>query len=181
MLPAELRARLLQLARRAIEDCLRGEAYRAAPDLAPELLRNSGAFVTVRRRGDHELRGCIGFVEPIYPLHESVARAAAAAATEDRRFEPVTRAELPELELDISILGPPFPIQPGEVEVGRHGLIVERGPRRGLLLPQVPIEWGWDAPTFVEHTCRKAGLPMDAWRDPDTKLWAFEAEIFSEA
>lgn len=180
MLSQELRARLLELARRAVEARVSGAAFSAPPALPPELCRPSGAFVTLRRRADHELRGCVGYVEARYPLHEAVARAAAAAATEDSRFAAVSPGELASLVLDISVLGPPAPIEPADVEVGRHGLIVERGGRRGLLLPQVPLEWGWDAATFVGQTCRKAGLQPDAWRDRETKLLAFEAEVFGE-
>lgn len=180
-LSGEARTRLLAIAREAIVAELEGRAPRAAAgDLPPELLRPSGAFVTLKRKQDGELRGCVGYVEPLHPLHETIARAALAAALSDGRFEPVRRDELDGLRLDISVLGPTYPIDAARVEVGRHGLIVEQGARRGLLLPQVAPEWGWDAPTFVEQTCRKAGLPRDAWRLPDARLLAFEAEVFGE-
>lgn len=180
MLSAELRLRLLQLARRAIEERLRGGGSPALQDLPDELLRKSGAFVTLRRRADRELRGCVGYVEPTHPLAETIALAAAAAATTDARFDPVKLEELSELSLDISVLGPTFAIESKDVVVGRHGLVVESAGRRGLLLPQVPLEWGWEARTFLEHTCKKAGLPTSAWKEPNTRLLAFEAEVFGE-
>jgi len=179
VLSATSRARLLQVARAAIAARLAGQPL-PAEDVEPELRRPSGAFVTLRRRQDGDLRGCIGYVEPIYPLCEAVQRAAASAATEDYRFDPVTSGELPDLELDISVLAAPAPIRPEDVRIGTHGLIVERGRRRGLLLPQVPIEQGWDVPTFLEHTCLKAGLPPSAWKDPETKLLGFAASVFGE-
>jgi AmmeMemoRadiSam system protein A len=180
VLAADLRAALLRLARGAIEARLRGARPPSLRDLPPGLEANGGAFVTLRRRSDHELRGCIGYVEPSQPLGEAVAAAAVAAATADGRFDPVTLAELPSLVLDVSVLGPAVPIQAQDVEVGRHGLVVQRGERRGLLLPQVPLEWGWDAATFLEQVCRKAGLPTSAWKEPGTSLLGFEAEVFSE-
>jgi AmmeMemoRadiSam system protein A len=119
-------------------------------------------------------------MEPLFPLAETVARAAVAAALQDDRFPPVTAAELPSLSIDLSLLERPSAIRAEDVEVGRHGLVVSREARRGLLLPQVPVEQGWDRVAFLEHTCRKAGLPKDAWRLADTELLAFEAEVFSE-
>lgn len=180
MLAPGPRARLLQLARRAICDRLRGVAPPALDGLPAELLAPCGAFVTLRRRSDHELRGCVGYVEATLPLAEAVAQAAVAAATADGRFEPVTLDELPGIVLDVSLLGPTFEVQASDVVVGRHGLVVQRGQRRGLLLPQVALEWGWDATTFLDQVCRKAGLPTKAWKEPDTKLLAFEAEVFGE-
>jgi len=105
---------------------------------------------------------------------------AVAAATEDGRFEPVRPEELPGLTIEISALGPMRPIRAEEVEVGRHGLLISRGRRRGVLLPQVPLEYGWDRQAFLEHTCWKAGLPADAWRDPSAELLGFTATVFAE-
>ena len=179
-LAAESRLRLLSIARRAIEGRLQGRERPPLLDLPDELRRESGAFVTLRRRANQELRGCVGYVEPRFPLAETVALAAIGAATSDGRFDPVTLPELDQLALDISVLGPTLPIAAKDIVVGRHGLIVEHGMRRGLLLPQVPIEQGWDASTFLDQTCRKAGLPTNAWTEKDTKLLAFEAEVFGE-
>ena len=178
-LPREARSRLLRMAREAIEAQLRGKA--PAPVAGnPWLEEARGAFVTLSRRGTGELRGCIGYVEPLFPLAETVARAAVAAALEDDRFAPVTATELPSLSIDLSLLEAPHPILAEQVEVGRHGLIVSCGGHRGLLLPQVPVEHGWDRTTFLEHTCLKAGLPRDAWRRPDAELMGFTAEVFGD-
>jgi AmmeMemoRadiSam system protein A len=114
------------------------------------------------------------------PLLETVARMAVAAAIEDGRFEPVTEAELDELSIEVSALSPLEPIRPEDVEVGRHGLLIGHGGRRGVLLPQVPEEHGWDRETFLVHTCRKAGLPDDAWKKPGVELLAFTADVFRD-
>jgi AmmeMemoRadiSam system protein A len=148
-----------------------------APGTAAVLSRPSPAFVTLRC-GD-ELRGCIGHLEADRPLADVVARAAVAAATEDPRFPPVTAAELDELAVEISVLGPMQLVSdPMTIEVGRHGLVVHAGARRGLLLPQVASEWGWDRETFLEQLCVKAGLPRGAWRTAE--LFIFEAEVFGD-
>jgi len=174
------RRQLLSIARRAIEERLAGRGPSPLAELPEELLRRSGAFVTLRRRADRELRGCVGYVEPRYALAEAVALAAVAAATSDARFDPVMPEELALLALDVSVLGPTFPIEAKDVVVGRHGLVVESAGCRGLLLPQVALEWGWDAAGFLEQTCRKAGLPKDAWRASGTVLLAFEALVLQE-
>ena len=127
-----------------------------------------------------ELRGCVGYAVPIAPLYRAVAETARAAAFEDSRFLPVTKEEAPQLEVSLSVLSRLFPIHPEAVEVGRHGLLISDGARRGLLLPQVPVEHGWDRETFLEQTCRKAGLPLDAWRKAAT-IEAFTAEVFGDA
>ncbi|NHZ45701.1 AmmeMemoRadiSam system protein A [Nitratidesulfovibrio liaohensis] len=147
------------------------------------LHRSLGAFVTFKKDG--HLRGCIGSMVGDGPLYLTVARMARAAAFEDPRFPPVTAAEAPSLELDISVLGPLTRCpDPSLVRVGRHGLLVRQGYRSGVLLPQVPVEWGWDRETFLAQTCRKAGLPSDAWRDAwqdgRTELYWFEAEVFGD-
>ncbi len=174
---------LLEVARRAVEHVTGGgtvdEAWLSG---APVVGANgsAGAFVSLHRRADGELRGCIGFIPSRWGLVETVARAAEGAASRDPRFPPVDTIELPGLRLDVSVLGPPYPIRPEEVVVGRHGLIVDDGVQHGLLLPQVPVEWGWDRETFLDQLCRKAGLPKTSWRDPKTALSAFEAVVFAE-
>jgi AmmeMemoRadiSam system protein A len=173
------RRRLLGVARGAIRSRLAGEEL-PAPDADAALRQRCGAFVTLRSGPRGDLRGCIGFIEPLFPLIETVARAAGAAAFHDNRFEPVTAAELAGIRIEISVLSAPQPIQPEDVVVGRHGLIIALGRRKGLLLPQVPLEHGWDRETFLDQTCRKAGLPPGSWRDPDTRLLAFTAEVFDE-
>lgn len=146
--------------------------------LIPADLR-AGAFVTLRVNG--ELRGCIGYPEPELPLIETVERCAVSAAISDPRFPAVSPAEWSSVELEISVLGPIEPVADiSDVVVGRHGLIVEQGRRRGLLLPQVATEWKWSAAEFASQTCGKAGLPRDAWHT-GAKLFKFEAEVFGES
>ncbi len=138
----------------------------------------SGAFVTLKREG--RLRGCIGTLECRRGLAQEVARVAVSAATEDPRFEPLKISELDGLDVEVSVLGPLEPIDPLDehaFEIGRHGLVVERGLRRGLLLPQVATEWGWNRETFLAQTCLKAGLPPDAWRHSAT-VYRFAGEHF---
>ncbi len=131
--------------------------------------RRAGVFVSLHK-GD-ALRGCIGHIEPDQPLSRAVPSSAIAAASTDPRFAPVTTEEMTELQIELSILGPLERIASvGDVEVGRHGLLVERGWNRGLLLPQVAVEWGWDAEAFLSQTCHKAGLPLDAWKSAATHL-----------
>jgi AmmeMemoRadiSam system protein A len=170
---------LLQVARCAVEAAVNGTSS-ALPDDVPDILRQpAGAFVTLRI-GD-ELRGCIGYIESTCSLIETVEDAAAKAALDDIRFSPVTSEELPTIDIEISVLSPIEQIDdPEKVEVGRHGLIVEYGGFRGLLLPQVPLEHGWDRETFLNQTCRKAGLPLDVWQSPTVKLYTFTAEVFGE-
>ncbi len=173
------RAQLLCAAREAIAAHLGGMR---TPEwtASGQLAQARGAFVTLKRRADGSLRGCIGFMESDAPLLETVMRMAVAAATEDPRFDPVSLEELAEIEIEISALGAIAPIRPQEVEVGRHGLLIRLGRRRGVLLPQVPVEHGWDRETFLAHTCRKAGLPDEAWRDPEARIEAFTATVFGE-
>jgi AmmeMemoRadiSam system protein A len=127
-----------------------------------------------------KLRGCVGYPTALLPLFRTVIETARAAAFDDPRFIPLTLAEVGDLGVSLSVLSPLKPISPEEVEVGRHGLLMTEGPRRGLLLPQVPVEHGWDRITFLEQTCRKAGLPLDAWQTGAT-IEAFTAEVFGDA
>jgi len=167
---------LVEIARRAVEGSVTGrvEPLSAPTDLPPA----SGAFVTLKKRG--ELRGCIGTLECRRPLPEEIARVAVSAAREDPRFEPVRASELLELDVEVSVLGPLEeidPLDPDAILIGRHGLVVEQGRRRGLLLPQVATEWGWDRETFLAHTCAKAGLPVDCWRR-GARVYRFAADVF---
>ena len=181
MLTQTQRQTLLSIARRSIEAVLDGRR----PELDPSLLdddlkRPSGAFVTLHtHRG--ELRGCIGSIQAVAPLCEAVLANAINAAFRDPRFYPVQREELAELQIEISVMSPIEPVtNVEEIEVGRDGLIVSRGTRAGLLLPQVATEYGWDRETFLQQTCVKAGLPPDAWHSPDTRIERFSAEVFGE-
>lgn len=141
------------------------------------LAQPRGAFTTLYLRG--ELRGCVGYVLPISPVYRAVADTARAAAFEDTRFPPVALQEARNLEIELSILSPPQFISADAIEIGRHGLLITLAGHRGLLLPQVPTEHNWDRTTFLEQTCRKAGLPPDAWRKGAT-LEAFTAEVFGD-
>lgn len=150
------------------------------PDVTPpneHLAERRGAFTTLHLDG--QLRGCIGYVLPVATLYQTVAETAAAAAFEDPRFYPVNQDEALELKIEISVLSPLKTIEAEQVEVGRHGLVVTYMARRGLLLPQVPVEWRWDREMFLEQTCIKAGVSPDAWKK-GAKLEAFTAEVFSE-
>ncbi|WP_099209951.1 TIGR00296 family protein [Thermococcus henrietii] len=181
---------LVRLARKAIEEYVRnGRVIEPPEDTPPELWEKMGVFVTLNRHNvppQMALRGCIGFPLPIYPLVEATIKAAIHAAVEDPRFPPVRESELDDLVIEVSVLTPPELIEgspeerPRKIKVGRDGLIIEKGIYSGLLLPQVPIEWGWDEEEFLAQTCWKAGLPPDCWLDPDTKVYRFTAEIFEE-
>lgn len=172
---------LLRLAREAIAAHVGGGGSPApgADRSADVLSRPSGAFVTIHKHGD--LRGCIGHIEANEPLGMVIPRCAVAACSTDPRFPAVLGPELPHLHIELSLLGPLEPITgPDDFEIGRHGLVVEMGWQRGLLLPQVAAEWNWDRETFLARTCDKAGLPRDAWKKQGAKLWKFEAEVFGE-
>jgi AmmeMemoRadiSam system protein A len=173
------RRSLLRAAREAIAAQLAGRKA-VLPPLAGGLRGARGAFVTLRRAADGELRGCVGHMEADEPLLETVADMAVAAATRDTRFESVTASELASLRIEISVLSPLAPIRPADVEVGRHGLLLRYGDRRGVLLPQVPAEHGWDREAFLGATCEKAGLPPDTWRRPGVELLGFTATVFGE-
>jgi uncharacterized protein len=181
MLTPEQRKTLLTLARQSITTALEGRRLDLSPAEFDEVLRRpAGAFVTLTKHGG-DLRGCIGSIMPTAPLYQAVASSAVSAAFRDPRFEPVDASELGGIELEISVMGPIERVTDvSEVQVGRDGLIISRGPYAGLLLPQVATEWGWDRETFLSQTCRKAGLPLDAWRQPGTKIEKFSAEVFGE-
>ena len=169
---------MLALARAAIVSVLADSPLHPnEPDPACFSLRR-GVFVTLEVHG--KLHGCIGVIEPRDPLRESVVHCAQSAALHDPRFPPLRKAELPALQIEISVLSPLSPIDPNDVEIGKHGLVVATEDRRGLLLPQVSTEHHLSREEFLEETCRKAGLPRDAWRDPQTEIFSFTCEIFQE-
>ena len=176
----------VKTARSFIESALSGREF--TPTEIPEIFHEkSGVFVTLNTYPNHNLRGCIGYPEPIFPLIEALEKAAKSAALDDPRFPPVKEEELDMITIEVSLLTPPELIQVGkpkhyakEVEIGKDGLIVEKGYRRGLLLPQVPVEWRWKADEFLSHTCMKAGLLPDCWLEEGTKIFKFSAEIFTE-
>jgi AmmeMemoRadiSam system protein A len=175
------RTQLLGLAHHAIRSALEaGPEPRGIPLDPPSahLAEPRGVFTSLYLQG--ALRGCVGYVFPTTPLYRAVAETACAAAFEDTRFDPVKLAEAPSLQIELSVLSPPCPILADAIEIGRHGLLISASGLRGLLLPQVPVERGWDRITFLEQTCRKAGLPLDAWQKGAT-LEAFTAEVFGES
>ena len=172
----EERRILLQLAHAAILAELEGRALDLTPP-TPHLAEERGAFTTLHL-GDR-LRGCIGYVFATRSLYRTVAETAKAAAFEDPRFEPIPVDEVDRLTVEISVLSPLTPIRPEAIVIGKHGLVVTQDNRRGLLLPQVPVEWGWDQETFLDQACLKAGLAPGAWRR-GAELQAFTAEIFGE-
>jgi len=177
---------LVKLARQAIEEHLRSGAEAAPGDVPEHLIKRAGAFVTIHTHPEHRLRGCIGYPEPHYPLAVAVVKAAIAAATQDPRFPPLTLEELRRCTIEVSVLTPPELVNappsrlPELIKVGEHGIIIERGLRRGLLLPQVAVEEGWDSEEFLSHGCIKAGLLPDCWFDESTKVYTFTATVFSE-
>ncbi len=179
-LSAHHRTLLLRVARQALEDHLSKGRRSTLHSDDPVLGAPRATFVTLRRRANGDLRGCRGETRPTRPLIEAVAYTAIASATDDPRFAPVTSPEIPSLTIEISVLTPLTPIGATDVIVGRHGLMVEHRGRAGLLLPQVPLEQGWDRETFLRWVCRKAGLPDDAWRAEDTTLFGFETVAWAE-
>ncbi|MCF2135695.1 MAG: TIGR00296 family protein [Candidatus Thorarchaeota archaeon] len=181
---------LVKLARRTVDAFVTKQIKVEIPaDMPSHLMKMSGVFVTLNILVNNhvDLRGCIGRPYPTQPLAEATRDSAIDAAVHDPRFSPVRPNELDSIVVELSVLTPPEKLnyeRPEEllelVEIGRDGLIVSKGLWRGLLLPQVPVEWGWDTKEFLEHTCNKAGLPANAWKDPDTEFMAFQAEIFGE-
>jgi len=176
-LTEEERRELLAIARRAASAFVReGKMPEEAP-ASPKLSAPGAAFVTLKQKG--HLRGCIGYTFAVAPLYRTIQECVVAAATEDPRFPPVGPSEIDSVNIEISVLTPLVPARPEEVEVGVHGLMIRKGERRGLLLPQVATECGWDRQAFLSNVCRKAGLPPDEWRE-GAELYAFTAEVFGE-
>ncbi len=167
---------LLRLAHDSIASALEHREIPLDPPTA-HLSEPRGVFTSLYLHS--ELRGCVGYVLPVSPVYRAVAETARAAAFEDTRFYPVTLQEAPELQIELSILSPPHPISAEAIEIGRHGLLISSAGHRGLLLPQVPVEHNWNSTTFLEQTCRKAGLPLDAWKNGAT-IEAFTAEVFGD-
>jgi AmmeMemoRadiSam system protein A len=168
---------LHEIARQSIAAGLQGQPPPLLPPVSGVLQEPRGAFVTLHHRG--QLRGCIGYIEAVKPLAQTVQEMAAAAAFKDPRFPPLTPEEFQDIQIEISVLSPLRRIHSiDEIEVGRHGLYIRRGLRHGLLLPQVATEHHWDRFTFLQQTCWKANLPTTAWQDPQTEIYIFSADIF---
>ena len=173
------RRALLELARRAITQ---GVLLQKPLELLPKdgvFADRRGAFVTVHVRA--RLRGCIGIIEPMDPLGEIIAHCAAGAALHDPRFPPVRAEELDYTEIEISLLSHPEPVSADRIEMGRHGILIVREGRRGLLLPQVAVEHRLTREQFLDEACRKAGVPPKSWQDPATEIYGFTCEVFAEA
>ncbi|HUI31885.1 MAG TPA: AmmeMemoRadiSam system protein A [Candidatus Acidoferrales bacterium] len=178
-LTSEEKSYLLRVARGSIEAAVKRKVYSPIKPADQNLARAAGVFVTIKKNG--ELRGCIGLIEPEFPLYQIVSKMAVRAATCDPRFESVREDELKDLRIEISILSPLKKLSTiEEIEIGRHGLIIERGIHRGLLLPQVATENNWNREEFLEYTCVKAGLDTEDYKSPDARLYIFSAEIFGE-
>jgi AmmeMemoRadiSam system protein A len=172
------RQELLRLARQVVVEAV---TLGHLPEKVPidgVFAERSGVFVTLRRR--HRLQGCIGVVEGNDMLGESIAHCAADAALHDPRFAPLRAEDLRDLEIEISLLSPPAPIDPARIEIGHHGLLISRGERRGLLLPQVAVEHKLTSEQFLDEACRKAQLPRQSWRDPGTQVLGFTCEVFAD-
>jgi AmmeMemoRadiSam system protein A len=169
---------LLELARRAIAEAVSLEKPAEGIPQRGVFAEKRGVFVTIHERG--RLRGCIGVIEAFEPLGESIARCAASAALHDPRFSQVRPEELRELQIEISLLSALEPIHPENIEIGKHGLLISQGAKRGLLLPQVAVEHKLGREPFLEETCRKAGLHAKAWQEPETQILGFTCEVFSE-
>lgn len=178
----------VRFARAIAESAVRTGSYRVPEvTLPPVFEQKAGAFVTVLIHPGKELRGCIGIPEPIYPLRQAILNAAVDSVLSDPRFEPVREEEVDSMLIELTVLSPPEQLSvrspwelPQKVEVGRHGLIVERGRFRGLLLPQVAVDEKWDSEEFLSMTCWKAGIPEDSWHDPRVRVLRFEGEVFGE-
>lgn len=178
-LNAKEQATLLAIARKSIESWVHSGTAYIEPREEKVLNQRRGCFVTIKQNG--ALRGCIGNFQSELPLFREVAEIAAASASKDPRFYPMQEADLDNFNLEISVLSPLQKIEDvEEIEVGRHGIYIEKGFYRGVLLPQVATEHGWDRETFLKQTCLKAGLPTDAWKAEDAEIYIFSADIFSE-
>ncbi|MDX1779613.1 MAG: AmmeMemoRadiSam system protein A [Thermodesulfobacteriota bacterium] len=165
------------IARNAIESHTLSKPYPEMDISSQTLQEKRGAFVTLHKQGN--LRGCIGYIRGQKPLHQTIREMAIAAAFQDSRFKPVTQNELDDLDIEISVLTPLQKVSDvEEITVGKHGIYIIKDYHSGLLLPQVATEQGWDRKTFLEHTCTKAGLPEDAWKDSSTEIYTFSADIF---
>ena len=173
------RLKLLALARKAILETVSSSNFLDVSLVTGRLAEPQAAFVTLRWNG--KLRGCIGQPDAAHGLAETVVQCAITAALRDPRFGPLRTEEIDALEIEISVISELRPVRPEEIELGTHGIAVTGGGKRGLLLPQVALERNWSVTQFLEATCRKAGLQANAWREPDTKLLAFTAEVFSDA
>ncbi|MBU7018791.1 MAG: TIGR00296 family protein [Theionarchaea archaeon] len=180
MITEEQGKRLISIARENILYYLTHHEMTRVDDVPPEFKEAKGVFVTLKK---HEaLRGCIGYPEPVYPLIDALLDSSVSAAVRDPRFPPVSAEEMKDIDVEVTVLTKPEEIvpDPRNVTIGEDGLIIEKGVFKGILLPQVPVEWEWDAEEFLCQACMKAGLPPDCWLDKDTIVYKFQGQVFSE-
>jgi len=179
-LSAELRLKLLRVARQSLENFVEnGERIQFLTEI-PELLEKRAVFVTLRNRRNGELRGCIGQSKPRYPLIEAVAKTAISSAVDDTRFPSLTLYDLQDLLIEINVLSTLAPSKHEDVKIGKHGLMINKGSNGALFLPEVAVSNGWDLHTLLNELCRKADLPEGSWHDREAELYAFESEAWGE-
>ncbi len=179
-LSAQFRLKLLRVARQSLENFLEnGERIQFSTEI-PELLEKRAVFVTLRNRENRDLRGCIGQFKPRYPLIEAVAKTAISSAADDTRFPSLTLDELPYLLIEINVLSPLALSKPEDVKIGKHGLMINKGSKGALFLPEVAVSNGWDLHTFLKELCHKADLPEGSWHDREAELYVFESEAWGE-
>ena len=179
-LSAKLRLKLLRVARRSIENFMKNGDHIQFLTEIPEFLEKRAVFVTLRKRSTGGLRGCIGHSKPRYPLIEAVAKTAISSAVDDSRFIPLKIDELPDLFIEISVLSPMYQSKPENVEIGKHGLMINKGLNGALFLPEVAVSNDWDLNTFFDELCRKADLPKGSWKNRYAELYVFESEAWGE-
>ena len=179
-LSTELRLKLLRVARQSLENFLENGDHIQFPTEIPELLEKRAVFVTLRKRSNGDLRGCIGHSKPRYPLIEAVAKTAISSAVDDSRFTPLKIYELQDLLIEINVLSPMYPSKPDNVEIGKHGIMINKGSKGALFLPEVAVSNDWDLNTFFDELCRKADLPKGSWNNRYAELYVFESEAWGE-
>ena len=179
-LSAQFRLKLLRVARQSLENFLENGNLIQFPTEIPELLEKRAVFVTLRNRDHGDLRGCLGQSKPRYPLIEAVAKTVISSAVDDTRFPSLTLDELPDLFIEINVLSPLAPSKPEDVKIGKHGLMINKGSKGAIFLPEVAVSNGWDLHTFLEELCRKANLSEGSWHDCEAELYVFESEAWDE-
>ena len=179
-LSAQFRFKLLRVARQSLENFLGNGERIQFPTEIPELLEKRAVFVTLRNRDHGDLRGCLGQSKPRYPLIEAVAKTVISSAVDDTRFPSLTLDELPDLLIEINMLSPLSPSIPEDVKIGKHGLMINKGSKGAIFLPEVAVSNGWDLNTFLDELCRKADLPGGSWHDHEAELYVFESEAWGE-
>ena len=179
-LSAEFKLKLLHVARQSLQYFLENGEYFQFRTEIPELLEKRAVFVTLRKMSNGDLRGCIGQSKPLYPLIKAVAVTAISSALEDARFPSLTIDELPNLLIGINVLSSLEPSKPEDVKIGKHGLVIKKGNKGALFLPEVAFSNGWDLHTFLDELCLKAGLPEGSWSDSEAELNVFKSEAWSE-